>query len=111
MNRNTMSACAKIAACICAQDGVISELEEQKLFGLLLERFPDLTPDALEEVLVEFFDSEDQIEDYLELVDDESLRKFTLRLAEESAAADGLAVEENVALQKARRIWGVEDHV
>ncbi len=111
MAENTSSACAKIAACICAQDGVISKLEEEKMLSVLAKKFPDLDAAAFDRVLTEFFDSDDQIEDYLALVDDESLRAFTLKLAEESAGADGLDSRENIALQKAYDIWGLEKNV
>ena len=96
--------------CICAQDGVISELEEEKLLELLVRKFPEWNAHALDELLTDFFDSDDQIEDYLKLVNDESLRSFTLMLAETSAGADGLDLKENVALQKAYAIWGIEKH-
>ena len=55
-----------------------------------------------------FFDSSDEIQDYLALIDDVALRQFTLVLAEASASADGLATKENIALEKACVIWGVD---
>lgn len=106
-----ISACIKVAACICGKDGIISELEEQAIIALVLERFPDVPPDDIEQALSEFFDSNQQIEDYLELVDDKELRRFTLYLAEESASADGLNLKENIALQKAYLVWGIKHNV
>lgn len=99
--------CIKIAACICAKDGVISSAEEQEMFGALCSRFPDVDQSHFEVALVEFFDSDEQIESYLERISDGELRVFALRLAEVSASADGLDIRENIALEKAYAFWGV----
>jgi len=110
MAENTPSACVKIAACICGKDGVLSRVEELTLFEVLKEQFPSFKAEAFEEALTQFFDSNDQIEEYLSLIDDQSLREFTLKLAEVSAGADGLNVKENIALEKAYLIWGMKHH-
>jgi len=111
MSINELSACIRIAACICAKDGIISEIEEQAMFRVLMEQFPDFSAEDFESALTEFFDSNQQIEEYLALVDDESLRRFTLDLAELSASADGLDIKENIALEKAYLIWGMKNNV
>lgn len=103
-----ISACIKVAACVCGKDGIISELEEQAIMTLVLKRFPDVTADDIEQAISEFFDSDQQIEDYLEFVIDQELRMFTLALAEESASADGLNFRENIALVKAYLVWGIK---
>ncbi|MEH6639258.1 MAG: hypothetical protein V7717_08300 [Porticoccaceae bacterium] len=110
MSINTLSACTWIAACICAKDGVISEVEEQTMFRILDERFPDFNAEYFESALTEYFNSNRQIEDYLALVDDKVLRRFALDLAELSASADGLDVRENIALEKAYLIWGIKNN-
>ena len=110
MSTNELSACIRIAACICAKDGVISEVEEQTMFRLLTEQFPDFSAENFESALTEIFDSNQQIEDYLALVDDKALRRFTLDLAESSASADGLDIKENIALEKAYLIWGMKNN-
>lgn len=107
---NEPSACLKVAACICGKDGVISELEERTLLERFQNRFPDFGIEEFDRVLTEFFDSNDQIEDFLSLISDPELRRFTLKLAEESAAADGLDIKENIALEKARLFWGTKDN-
>lgn len=106
MNINDLHACIKVAACVCGKDGIISELEERAIFTIVIERFPDFDKDNIEQALSDFFDSNQQIEDYLALIDDEVLQKFTLELAEASASADGMALAENIALQKAYLFWG-----
>lgn len=101
-------ACLKIAACICGKDGVISALEESTLHQCLLQRFPHFSTEQFDQALTEFFESSEQIEDYLALIEDPHLRQFTLKLAEVSASADGLNIKENIALEKAYLIWGIE---
>ena len=97
----------QVAACICAKDGFLSESEEAKLFQLSQSLFGDLTPNEFEQILIDFFNSEDQIEDYLKRVDDPGSREIALQIAEQSASEDGLEIRENIALKKARLIWGI----
>lgn len=103
--------CLKIAACICGKDGVISEVEESTLYKCLLKRFPDLSEEQFHQALDEFFESSEQIEDYLSLIENTDLRRFTLKIAEESASSDGLDIKENIALDKAYLMWGMKAHV
>lgn len=105
-----IKACVKVAACVCGKDGVISQIEELKMLEMLTEHFPECGNEVFEQALDEFFESDQQIEDYLALVRDHDLRRFTLELAETSAAADGLDPRENVALEKSFVIWGVSRH-
>jgi len=107
MSIESLKVCVKVAACICGKDGIISEVEERKMFQMLTEKFPSFDMELFESTLTEFFDSDDQIEDYLKLLDDEDLRLFTLELAEISASADQLKAKENIALEKAYLIWEV----
>ncbi len=111
MSTNELSACILVAVCICAKDGVISEVEEQAMLRILREQYPDFSAELFESALTEFFDSNQQIEDYLALVDDKDLRRFTLSLSESSASADGLDIRENIALKKAYLIWGMKSNV
>lgn len=107
MSSESLKDCIKVAACVCGKDGIISAAEEQEMFRFLVERFPDCDQSMFENALTDFFDSNDQIEDYLALIDDEVLRQFTLELAEVSAGADGLEIRENIALEKVYEIWGM----
>ncbi len=108
MSVESLKVSIKIAACICGKDGIISQIEEQKMFQMLTEKFPEFNKDIFETALTEFFDSKDQIEDYLTLLDDEDTRQFTLKLGEVSAAADSLVTAENIALEKAYLFWGIK---
>jgi hypothetical protein len=107
MTDNKLSACVKIAACVCAKDGVISEIEEKTIFRVLAERYPAYGSEDFELAMNEFFSSDEQIEDYLALINDFELRQFALELSETSAGADGLDPRENIALEKAYIIWGM----
>jgi len=107
LSNESIKTCIKVAACVCGKDGIISAAEEREMFRLLVKRFPECDQDMFENALTEFFDSNDQIEDYLALIDSEVLRQFTLELAEISASADGLDLRENIALEKAYVVWGV----
>lgn len=108
MSCESIKICIKVAACVCGKDGIISAAEEREMFRLLVERFPDCDQNMFESTLTEFFDSNDQIEDYLALIDGDALRQFTLELSEISASADGLEIRENIALEKAYMIWGIK---
>lgn len=106
-NLNEVVYCIKVAACICGKDGIISEAEEEKIFDIVNESFPTFIISDFDVALDEFFDSDDQIEDYLEKITDPLKRKFTLKLSELSASVDGLDIRENIALQKVYTIWGI----
>ncbi len=106
MTNENIKTCIKIAACVCGKDGIISATEEREMFRLFVERFPDFDQSLFESALTEFFDSNDQIEDYLALIEHEELRLFTLELAQISASADGLETRENIALEKVYLFWG-----
>jgi hypothetical protein len=81
------------------------------MFDTLVERFPDINEALFDQALTDYFDSGDQIEDYLGQIEGDELRRFTLHLAKTSAGADGLDIRENIALEKAYIIWGIDRHV
>lgn len=102
-----VSAITKLVACVCAKDGILSQVEEQKMFLLLQESFPHLTEQAFEAMLIDFFDSEHQIDDYLGAIVDDNNRRLALTIAESSASEDGLDPRENIALDRAYIFWGI----
>ena len=108
MDQKNISALVKVAICICARDGILSETEESKVFELISERFPDYSQDAFNKAVSDFFCSECQIEDYLEAITDPEIQKFTLTMAKVSAASDGLDFRENIAIEKASLIWKIK---
>lgn len=98
-------ACVMIIASVCAQDGLISQAEEQAIFDGLKTRYPFIKPTLFDSYMNSFFESNNSIEDYLAQVTDEDLRSFTIKLSEKSASADGLDFRENVALKKVKIFW------
>ena len=107
-NIQQVSACIKIAGCVCAKDGVISELEEQTITDTILKTFSSLSHSDIDQALCGILDSDLHIEDYLALIDDDNQRRFTLDLALRSAKSDGLEFQENIALDKAFTVWGIQ---
>ena len=107
MKKNNISSCVKIAACICGKDGLLSELEVNKILELVSIEFPSFARDDFESYIDEFFESDLQIEDYLKEVDDPEFMKFVLEVSKVSASSDGLDLAENIALQKAYAFWGL----
>lgn len=110
MNLEEISASVKVAACACAIDGLMSQAEETTMFQLVLKKFPEYQLDNFNSAIDEFFESNDQIEDYLLAITNIEMRYFTLYLCEKSASADGLDFRENFAIQKACLIWGIESN-
>lgn len=108
MSQNEILDCVKVAICVCAIDGLISQTEEQILFQLISSKFPEFSRDIFNLVIDDFFESSNQIEDYLNKVHSLAMREFTLSLCKESASADGLDFRENLAIQKACLIWGLQ---
>ena len=107
MSKNEIANCLKVAACICGKDGFISQTEEQKMFQIITDQFPEFLAVDFEDTIDAFFNSEEQFEDYLSKITDSDARIFTLALSKDSAREDGLDIRENIALQKAHQIWGV----
>lgn len=101
------SACIKVAACVCGKDGIISSEEEAEMLSILTESIPSFQEDDLSRSLDEFFDSSNQMEDYLNEIIDPELIKFAIYLSRKSASSDGLDPMENIALQKAITFWGL----
>lgn len=94
----------QICACICGQDGVISQTEEDVIFEQF-SKLMGLTTSQINSAFDNFFTSEQQIDDYLSLVLEEDLKIAILDIARISAAADGLDIRENIALQRAIIFW------
>jgi hypothetical protein len=104
------SACIKVAACVCGKDGIISPEEETEMLRILTESIPAFSEEDLDRSLDEFFESTDQLEDYLKAINNPKLIKFTIYLSRSSASCDGLNPMENIALQKAIAFWGSDSN-
>jgi hypothetical protein len=82
MNSEDPIACVRLAACICGKDGVISETELNEMVKVLSMRFPEFSFDLFEKAIDDFFMSDAQIEEFLDVIENEELRIFTLKLSE-----------------------------
>jgi hypothetical protein len=106
ITKNEVKDILNIVLCISAKDGILSETElrtAKEEFKIFFKR--DLTNNEMENILKDFFLSNLQIEEYLERVNNEELRKPIMQLALISAASDGFDVRENLAYKKALSIW------
>ncbi len=92
-----------LSLCICAKDGVISKTEEAKIFELINQnnKFKKLTKKNFEGLIIEFFSTNDQLEDYCNPFENEEDKALALEIAKQSATADGLEIKENIAYKKA----------
>ena len=106
MEKEYIEIVIKVAACVCGKDGVISEAEENKIYELIQIKDSSVSKEKFNKVLDDFFESTEQIEDYLLDVNTDDDRKFIIELCELSASADGLDIKENIALHKVKLILG-----
>ena len=93
----------KMAACICAQDGIISQTELDYMYDNLSRFNTNLEKHEFDQLIDDYFAEEKSVKDYcLEInnVDKDILLKFCL----DSASSDGLEPEENKAYLQAERI-------
>tara|TARA_Y100000996_G_scaffold403859_1_gene377286 strand:+ start:8198 stop:8584 length:387 start_codon:yes stop_codon:yes gene_type:complete len=99
-----------IVLCIASKDGIISQTELTTLKKEFSNIFTlKLTDKQNNQALEDFFSSNDQIEDYLEKIEDHELRIPILRLSLISAASDGFDIKENIGYQKALMIWNLSN--
>jgi hypothetical protein len=104
MNSENLNVIAKIAACVCGKDGVISQLEEESIYNIILTQYPSYTLVHFNQAIDDFFDETLQLEDYLAKVSVNDSKEFIIHLCEVSASADGLDIKENIALSKVKLI-------
>ena len=95
-----------IVLAIASKDGIISSTElntAQKEFNEIFDA--KLSDEDISQTLKEFFSSNDQLEDYLNKIEDKELRKSILQLSVICAASDGFDIKENIAYKKSLVIW------
>ena len=104
-----------LTLCICAKDGVITQVEEEKTFELI-HAFSSLESNDLktlsradfEKQIDNFFASKSQLEDYLKEFNNKKLLNDCLLIAKNSAASDGFDIKENIAYRKALSLSDIE---
>lgn len=95
-----------VCATICGQDGIISSQEELSLISHFSDFF-GLQKQDFDALFDEFFESESTFDDFLKAINEKELRNNILFIAKESASADGLDIKENIALNRAKLVWGI----
>lgn len=108
MELELLDVAVKVAACVCGKDGIISESEEQEIFRLISKENTNYSLERFNQSIDDFFDESLHLEDYLEKITDEEHKIFTINLSKLSASADGLELNENIALQKVGIVLGVK---
>ena len=90
-----------LALCICAQDGVISEMELKTLYKHL-NKLTKVSKKDFDLGIENFFDNKLGLEEYLKKISKLGLNQQILDLCLEAASSDGLNIKENIAFQKAK---------
>lgn len=106
MELELLDVAVKVAACVCGKDGVISEAEEQEIYRIVSENNSAYSLNRFNQAIDDFFDESLQLEDYLENISGLEHKILTINLSKSSASADGLDINENLALQKVEIILG-----
>ena len=112
---NKTSDLVNLVLCICAKDGVITQIEEETTFELihaLTSKSNDLkvlSESGFEKLIDNFFASDKQLEDYLNEFNDKELLNECLSIAKDSASSDGFDIRENIAYRKALNISNIKD--
>ncbi len=97
----------KIALYVACNDGVFSEEEEEQLVKLSIKNFPSIDQMKIANWIDEFFDENLTLENYCDKIADIEGRLLALRIAIETASADGLDLKENLALSRVMNYWNI----
>ncbi len=98
-----------IASIICGRDGVISGEELEVMFLKFQEFDSSLTRDLFEETIDRYFSEEPTLTDLVSKFTNNKDQEVIVTIASDSAAADGLDVKENIALEKLKKEWSTDD--
>ncbi len=93
-----------VCLAICAADGFISEEEEESLYDKFNENF-GMEKIIFEELVNLFFESQIEVEIYLDVICSIELKNKLLIIAREAAAVDGFDITENIAWDKCKNYW------
>lgn len=96
-----------VCLAICAADGFISKEEEESLYVKFNENF-GISKIIFEDLVNLFFESQDEIEKYLDGVCSKELKNKLLNIARDAAAVDGFDITENIAWDKCKNYWAVK---
>ncbi|MGZ9899298.1 hypothetical protein [Shewanella gaetbuli] len=97
----------KIALYVACNDGVLSEEEEDQLVKSSLKNFPSVEQKKIDFWIEEFFEEDLLLENYCDKISGLEDRLLALKIATETASADGLDLKENLALSRVINYWGI----
>ena len=106
MVNEEIEAAFNICACICGKDGIISSVEEEAIAQKFTSAF-NLCLEDIDDLFDRFFESKMQIDNYVNLITNKELQRLVCDISEFSAAADGMDIRENIALQRTKLLWGL----
>ena len=98
-----------LSLCICIQDGILSNEEEEKIYELVNKRITKIKKSDFLSKVDLFFNSEIQLEECLQNVMQDGEVELALEIAKEAASADGLDIRENIAFLKAKQSLSIGD--
>jgi len=97
-----------VCLAICAADGFISQEEEASLYRKFEGSF-GVSKIIFEDLVNRFFESQVEIEIYLDGISSMELKVKLLTIARDAAAVDGFDITENIAWDKCRNYWGLDN--
>jgi tellurite resistance protein len=97
-----------VCLAICAADGFISDEEEESLYDKFNDNF-GISKVIFEDLVNIFFESQVKIEIYLDGVCSKELKNKLLTIARDAAAVDGFDITENIAWDKCKNYWGLDN--
>lgn len=92
---------------VCGRDGILADDELEVIYDEFLLIDNALERHSFEKIIDQYFDETPTITSQAAKLDDSNDQEHVLRIAKKSAAADGLAETENIALQKLKSEWGL----
>jgi len=95
----------KLVACVCAQDGIVSQVELETALKLIDKEIEKTSKKVFYSQIEKFFDEDLSLEEYLLAVPKNLNPDTILNICYQSAISDGLEIRENLAFDKACKFW------
>lgn len=95
----------KLVACVCAQDGIVSQIELETAFNLVNKTIGKSSRKDFDTYIEKFFEEDITLEGYLLAIPKNQNPDDVLKICYEAAISDGLEIRENLAFDKACKFW------
>jgi|TARA_B110000879_G_scaffold73349_1_gene102463 hypothetical protein len=95
----------KLVACICAQDGIVSEIELETTLKLVNKKIEKIDKKTFYSYIEKFFEEDLSLEEYLLAIPKKHNPDIILEICAKAATSDGLEIRENFAFDKACKFW------